>query len=510
MLSAIIGLPFLGAVIIGLYPQTNAQIVRWLALIVSASALGLSLGLVTQFDLNTASLQFVEHLSWLDTLGLTYSLGVDGISLPLLVLNTLLVWVSIWSSHCRHRPRLYYSLILVLGGAVSGAFLAQNALLFFIFFEIELIPLYFLIGIWGGPRRGYASIKFLLYTALAGLLLLVAFFGVVWFSGIPNFNYDTMRQHGLPVGQQLILLILILIGVGIKIPIVPFHTWLPDAHVEASTPVSVLLAGILLKLGTYALLRFGVDFLPGAWQVAGPVIASLAVVNVLYGSLNALAQQDMKKLVAYGSVAHMGYVLLATAAATPLSLTGSVGQMISHGLISSLLFLLVGAVYANTGTRDLNQLRGLLNPERGLPLVGSLMILGVMASAGTPGMVGFIAEFVVFRSSFAVFPIQTLLCMLGTALTAAYFLLLVNRVFFGRLSQRAANMPQRTLIEQLPAATLAIIIVILGLQPHWIFRYIETASIHLVETRYTLSCSPKTSPAPMTQAALMTQDQLLT
>ncbi len=487
MLSALIWIPVVGAVLISLYPRDDSQWIRRIALLVAMVALGLTGWILwhfnPNFDLN-GGLQWREQFQWLEALNLSYSLGVDGISLPLVVLNQVLVVVAIWSSTVRERSRLYYSLILILGSGVTGAFLAQDLLLFFLFFEVELVPLYLLIAIWGGPRRGYASTKFLLYTALAGLLLLVAFFGMAWAGAATNFTYEAVRAHSLPVGRQVLLLVLVLLGVGVKIPIVPLHTWLPDAHVEASTPVSVLLAGILLKLGTYSLLRFGVDLLPEAWSVVAPWVAALAVINVLYGSFNALAQEDMKKIVAYGSVAHMGYVLLALAAGTPLSVAGSVFQMVSHGLISALLFLLVGAVYANTGTRNLSQLQGLLSPERGLPLVGSLMILGVMASAGTPGMVGFIAEFVVFRSSFPVFPIQTLLCMVGTGLTAAYFLLLVNRAFFGRLSARVENMPRRRLVEQIPAVVLAVIIVMFGIQPNWVARWSEAAAAHLIETRY--------------------------
>ena len=250
---------------------------------------------------------------------------------------------------------------------------------------------------------------------------------------------------------------------------------MPDAHVEASTPISVLLAGVLLKLGTYGLLRFGLNMLPEAWVYVSPWLAVwAAVVSVLYGSLNAIAQKDMKKMVAYSSVGHMGYILLASAAATPLSILGTVFQMISHGLISALLFLLVGVVYKKAGTRDIDLLRGLLNPEQGLPIVGSLMILGVMASAGIPGMVGFISEFLVFRGSFNVFRVPTLLCMIGTGLTSAYFLLLINRVFFGRLSETVINLPPAKWSDRIPAIILAVMIVVLGVQPNWVVRWTET------------------------------------
>jgi NAD(P)H-quinone oxidoreductase subunit 4 len=236
------------------------------------------------------------------------------------------------------------------------------------------------------------------------------------------------------MGGQIVLLGALLVGFGIKIPLVPLHNWLPDAHTQASTPVSVLLAGVLLKLGTYGLLRFGLQLFPEAWAKLAPGLAIWAAISVLYGSLAAIAQTDMKRMVAFSSVGHMGYVLLAAAANTPVSLLGAVFQMVSHGLISALLFLLVGIVYRKTGTRDLKVLHGLLNPEKGLPFTGSMMIVAVMASAGLPGMAGFISEFLVFRGSIAAFPLATLLSMVGSGLTAVYFLLLVNRAFFGRLS----------------------------------------------------------------------------
>jgi NAD(P)H-quinone oxidoreductase subunit 4 len=436
MLSALILIPLLGALAISLWPQ---KLEAKVAKIVSFVTLGLTLGLViwlaSQFELTTPGFQFEELLPWVEALGLSYRLGLDGLSLPLLAINSLLTIVAVYISDPQlHRPRLYYVLLLVINSAVAGAFLSSNLLLFFIFYELELIPLYLLIAIWGGARRGYAATKFLIYTALSGALILGAFLGLVWLSGNSSFDYDSNLAATLPLVQQIVLLVALLIGFGIKIPLFPFHTWLPDAHVEASTPISVLLAGVLLKLGTYGLVRFGLGLFPDAWMALAPWMAGWAVVSVLYGSLAAISQQDMKKMVAYSSIGHMGYVLLAAAAATPLSIVGTVFQMVSHGLISALLFLLVGVVYHTTGTRDLQVLRGLLNPERGLPFVGSLMILGVMASAGIPGMVGFISEFLVFRGSFLIFPVQTLLCMVGSGLTAVYFLLLVNRAFFGRLA----------------------------------------------------------------------------
>lgn len=477
MLSALIWLPVLGAVVIGFwFTAITPMRSRYISLGVAVVTLVWTIFLGIQFNPSDVALQFQEEVPWIEALGLSYRLGVDGLSFPLLVLNSLLTCIAIYSTDTSvARSRFYYALMLLLNAGVAGAFLSQDLLLFFLFYEIELIPLYLLIAIWGGARRGYAATKFLIYTAISGISILAAFLGLVWLSGASTFAYEPLRSAAitLPLTTQIILLGAILIGFGIKMPLVPFHTWLPDAHVEASTPVSVLLAGVLLKLGTYGLLRFGMDLLPEAWATLAPWLATWAVVSVLYGASCAIAQTDMKKMVAYSSIGHMGYVLLAAAAATPLSILATVLQMISHGLISALMFLLVGIVYKKTGSRDLGVLQGLLNPERGLPVVGSLMILGAMASAGIPGMVGFIAEFLVFRGSFAVFPTQTLLCMVGTGLTAVYFLLLVNRAFFGRLSQQVIDLPKVYWSDRAPAVVLAVLIVLLGIQPSWMVRWTE-------------------------------------
>jgi NAD(P)H-quinone oxidoreductase subunit 4 len=491
MLSILVWIPIAAALVIGLLPHSKAALPRWIALGATGFVFVWSVVLAIQFDELTVNTQFQELLPWIESLGLSYQLGLDGLSLPLVIINGLLTWMAVYSSDKTiQRPRLYYILILVLNSGVAGAFLAQNLLLFFLFYELELIPLYFLIAIWGGSRRGYAATKFLIYTALSGVLILAGFLGAVWLSHANSFDYADINTQLLPVTSQLILLGLIIVGFGIKIPLVPFHTWLPDAHVEASTPISVLLAGVLLKLGTYGLLRFGLQLFSESWSLLAPYLAIWAVVSVLYGAFTAIAQSDMKKMVAYSSIGHMGYILLAAAAATPLSILGAMFQMVSHGLISAMLFLLVGVVYQKTGTRDIDVLRGLLNPERGLPLVGTLMVTGVMASAGIPGMMGFISEFLIFRGSFAVFPVQTLGSMIGTGLTAVYFLLLVNRTFFGRLPEQFSNLPSVSWTERLPAFVLAILIVFLGIQPNWMVRWSETTTTALLSPEAAIATAP--------------------
>ncbi len=436
LLSTLLLVPFLGSLVLLLWPGSpSPQRLRLITIVILGLQLLMSLITLACFDGQDSGPQLVELQPWLPGIGLDYSLGIDGISLPLVLINAALTLVAaVITRDIDRRPRIYFAMLLLISGAVNGAFLARNLLLFFLFYELELIPLWLLISVWGGVNRAYAATKFLIFTALSGVLILGAFLGLAVLTGSPDFSLTPVLGDRLPMGAQLLLLGALLIGFGIKIPLVPLHNWLPDAHTQASTPVSVLLAGVLLKLGTYGLLRFGLGLFPEAWARLAPALAIWAAVSVLYSSLAAIAQTDMKRMVAYSSVGHMGYVLLAAAAATPVSLLGAVFQMVSHGLISALLFLLVGIVYRKTGTRDLEVLRGLLNPEKGLPLTGSLMIVAVMASAGLPGMAGFISEFLVFRGSLTTFPIATLLSMVGSGLTAVYFLLLVNRAFFGRLA----------------------------------------------------------------------------
>jgi NAD(P)H-quinone oxidoreductase subunit 4 len=482
MLSPLIWIPTLGLIVLVLLPQSVAGVrVRQIAMGFMTATFVWSLCVLSRFDIHNSGMQLVESIDWLKELGLTYSLGVDGLSILLVVLNGLLMMVAVQCSDVNlPRPRLYYALLMLINTGVAGAFVSQNMLLFFLFYELELIPLYLLIGIWGGVRRGYAATKFLIYTAVSGILILAAFLGLVLLSGSGSFDYNPAMAQGLSLKAQFLLLAGLVIGFGIKIPLFPFHTWLPDAHVEASTPISVLLAGVLLKLGTYGLIRFAMGLFPDAWAVAAPFLATWAVVSVLFGTFSAIAQTDMKKMVAYSSIGHMGFVLLAAAASTSLSLIGTIFQMVSHGLISGLLFVLVGVVYKKTKTRDINVLRGLFSPERGLPMIGSLMVLGVMASAGLPGMVGFISEFLIFRGSFSPFPVQTLLCMVGTGLTAVYFLLLVNKTFFGRLPQEFDNLPEVQWSERAPGIILAVLIVVFGLQPAWLSRWVEASGITMM------------------------------
>ena len=482
MLTYLILLPTLGAVLLSLLPDKGvATKTRTAALAIAGITFFYSLFVITQYDYQTKGIQLTQFLPWIEVLGLNYNLGVDGLSLPLIVLNNLLIWLAIYSSDLTEkdrailsRPKLFYVLILILAACINGVLLSQNLLLFFIFYEIKLVPTYLLINIWGGENRGYASTKYILYTAFSGVFVLAAFLGMVWLTG-SSFDYETVQTKILPVSKQLILLIALTIGFAIKIPLVPLHTWLPDAYTESSTPVSMILGGILSKLGTYGLIRFVLGLFPQLWNTVAPWLAVIAVISALYGSFLAIAQTDMKKIIAYSSIAHIAFVVIATAAGTTIAITGAICQMFAHGLIVALLFNLAGIVESKTGSRDLNVIKGLMNPQRGLPLTGALMILAVMASAGIPGMVGFIGEYISFQGSFTVFPTYTVLCLIATGLTSVYFVIMLNKAFFGKIDCRETPTvyPKVQVRERTTAIVLSILIVLFGLQPNLLTKFSE-------------------------------------
>ncbi len=482
MLSALIWLPVIGALVIALLPQSQS---KKGAIIVASAILILDVLLLKQFDTNLASFQLSENLPWLENIGLNYSLGVDGLSLPLVALNGLLTWLIICfcENQIKERFKLFQVLMLLIHAGVSGAMLSTNTLLFVLFYELVLIPLYLIIAVWGGLQRSYAAMKFLIFTAVSGILVLVGFLALGWLTANPTpiFDYSALQKLSLPLEVQITLLLVLLLGFSIKAPFVPFHTWLPDTYVESATPTVMMLGGIVAKLGTYGLFRFCVGLFPDAWTLLSPYIAIWAGLGVLYGAMVAIAQKDIKRMVAYSSIGHMSYILLAAAAATPLSLIGGIGQMVSHGLVLALLFYLVGVIEEKVGTRDLDVLNGLLNPLRGLPTTSALLILGGMASAGIPGLVGFIAEFLVFQGTFIKFPIPTIFSILGTGLTAVYFVILLNRTCFGKLDNATAYYPKVTGLEQLPALILTGLIIFLGVQPVWLVKWSEKATVKIAE-----------------------------
>ena len=470
MINLLVIIPIIGAIAIGVLPsKPESNLNKNIALFFSAIAFIISLILAVQFDYQKTGLQALFSWEWLPFLGLNYTVGIDGLSLPLIILNCLIVTLTFYNGEVQanklNKPKLYFILILLLTTCVNGALLAQNLLLFFIFYEIQLVPIYLLISIWGRDKRNYAAMKYLLYTAFSGIFVLTAFLSLNFFTEGTSFDLNLIAVNTLPQAKQILLLLSVVIGFAIKVPIFPLHTWLPDAYAEASTPVSMLLGGIISKLGTYGLIRFGLQLFPEVWGNISSYLVILAVLSAIYGSLVAISQTDIKKMVAYASFAHINFVTLAVAAGTSLSILGAIFQMFAHGLIVALLFHLVGILEEKTGTRNLSQLHGLMNPYRGLPFVGGLMITAVMASAGIPGMIGFVGEFLSFQGSFSIFPIYTLICLIATGLTAVYFVILLNRVFFGRMEHKTGYLPKVESFERIPAVILAIVIIFFGLQP---------------------------------------------
>jgi NAD(P)H-quinone oxidoreductase subunit 4 len=358
-----------------------------------------------------------------------------------------------------------------------GAFLARNALLFVLAFELVLIPTTLLVAIWGGEKRAGAAIRYLIYSAVSGLSLLAAVLALGWLNrnGL-SFSYSELAHASLTPEASRWVLALFLLGFGLKLPIVPLHGWQPFTYGQAPTPVVMVLAGCVSKLGAYGLLRFGVGFLPDTWAAWSPWIAAAGAVSAAYGALNAIAQSDIRRLMAYSSLGHMGLLVLAIAAATPLSLQGAVAQVLAHGLIVALLFACVGLIERKTGTTAIAELSGLLNPLRGLPFTAGMLLLALMAAAGIPGLAGFPAELLVFEGSWTTFPRATLICLLASGLTAVYAIRLFNRVGFGRLDNDRADWQATRWGERFPALALSLLIIAAGIWPQSLVGWSERAT----------------------------------
>jgi len=478
-LSALIAIPVVGAVAVGLVPKDNVRAVRLTALTFALIGFLLSLLVAVQYDLSQGGLQFVERAPWIPSLGISVFLAVDGLSLPMVVLTTMLTFAATLASFSiEHRLKEYFILLLVLEAGILGVFTALDLVLFFLFWEVELIPMYLLILIWGGPRREYAAIKFVLYTVAGSALMLVGILALYFGSGAQTFDVIKLAGMSYPWLFQAIVFLFLFIGFAIKLPMFPFHTWLPDAHVEAPTAVSVILAGVLLKMGGYGMFRICLGILPEAAAYYAFPLAIIAVVNVLYGAGVSMVQTDLKKLVAYSSVSHMGYVLLGLAALTQVSLSGAALQMFTHGTITGLLFLLVGLVYDKTHTRQIPEMGGLAHR---MPWVAVVFVMAGLASLGLPGMSGFVAEFLVFVGSFSVFQIPTILAVIGIVVTAGYILWMLQRAFFGPLKPEFAHVEDGRSWELVPLFTLMAAILLVGLYPAILTDLISSGVAPLLE-----------------------------
>ena len=480
ILTYLIFLPFVGMILVLLQKSENFNAIRWTAALFTFIPLVLSFFLVANYDGSTSQMQFIEHHEWIPSLGVSYHLGADGLSVPMLFLTALLGFVSIIASfNITSRVKEYFAFFLLLVTGMMGVFAALDFFLFYIFWEVMLVPMYFLIGIWGGPRREYAAIKFFLYTLFGSVFMLVGILALYFTVQPHTLNMMELIQKApdLTRGFQIIVYVAFYLAFAIKVPIFPFHTWLPDAHVEAPTAVSVILAGILLKMGLYGLLRISYPMFPeGAIYFALP-LAILAVINIVYGALVCMAQKDLKKLVAYSSVSHMGYCVLGIAAATVTGISGCVFQMVSHGLITGALFLLVGVLYDRAHTREIQAFGGLWAK---LPVYSGVMVLFCMGSLGLPGLSGFISEFMVFIGSFPVFKVLVAIAVLGVVITAGYFLRMIQVMFLGKFNTKWEALTEISGRELFTVTPLAILMIAIGVYPSPLANMIKATIQNIV------------------------------
>ncbi|MFZ5801869.1 MAG: complex I subunit 4 family protein [Candidatus Omnitrophota bacterium] len=471
VLSWIVFTPLIGAGLILGLPKRLSSASKWLALAATVVTSLWTLAACFAFDRTATGFQLMERARWIPQFNVHYLLGTDGISLPMIFLTALLsILACIASWGIREREKEYYFLYLLLVTGMMGTFLALDLILFYVFWEVVLVPMYFLIGIWGGPRREYAAIKFFLYTLAGSLFMLLGILALFLATTPHTFDLTALIGKSYSMVFQRLVFMAFFLGFAIKVPVFPFHTWLPDAHVEAPTPISVLLAGVLLKMGTYGFFRFSYPLFPEAALWFQPAMLWLAVIGIVYGGFVALAQKDFKKMVAYSSVSHMGFVLLGIAAMNPNGWNGALLQMFNHGTITGGLFLLVGVLYDRTHSRDLDAFGGI---GARMPLYAGILSFFSLASLGLPGLSGFISELMVMLGGFAFDPVMTGIAAIGILLAATYLLSMIRRVLLGPLNPRWSELPEINVREIVTLAPLMAMILAVGLYPKLVLIWME-------------------------------------
>lgn len=487
-LTTIILLPIAASLLIPILPDKDGKVVRWYSLIVGLVDFALIVGaFYTGYDFANPNLQLVESYPWVPQLDLNWSVGADGLSMPLIILTgfiTTLATLAAWPVTL--KPKLFYFLLLAMYGGQVAVFAVQDMLLFFLVWELELIPVYLLLAIWGGKKRQYAATKFILYTAGGSLFILVAALTMAFYGDTVTFDLQSLGAKNLALNFQLFLYAGLLIAYAVKLPIIPLHTWLPDAHGEATAPVHMLLAGILLKMGGYALVRMNAQMLPDAHAYFAPVLVILGVVNIIYAALTSFAQRNLKRKIAYSSISHMGFVTIGIASFTDLGLNGAILQMVSHGLIGASLFFLVGATYDRTHTLMLDEMGGV---GKKMGKIFAMFTTCSMASLALPGMSGFVAElmiFVGFATSDAYNPtfklIVIILMAVGVILTPIYLLSMLREIFYGKENEELVS--QQKLIDAEPreifiVACLLIPIIGIGLYPKILTQIYDSTTVQL-------------------------------
>ena len=512
VLSWITFIPIVGMILILFLPKGNENAMKWTAVAATFLQLVFAVLIYANFNRGLAGIntpdgmQFVEKASWIDISGvpwfgrihIDYFVGIDGLSVPMVLLTALISFIAVFASwNIPKALRGYMAMLLLLDTGMMGVFVSLDFFLFYVFWEVMLLPMYFLIGIWGGPRREYAAIKFFLYTLLGSVLILLAIIALYFSVTVPDpatgeriytFNMLAMMNAanfqpgsllaGLGTYWRHLAYIALFIGFAIKVPIFPFHTWLPDAHVEAPTAISVILAGVLLKMGTYGILRISYPIFPELATYYAWPLALVALINIIYGALCAMAQQDFKKLIAYSSISHMGIVLLGMAALNTQGMMGAVFQMFNHGTITAMLFLIVGVIYDRAHTRDLDAFGGLAIT---MPKYTGVMTVAFFAALGLPGLSGFISELFSFLGAFQSFRTLTIIATLGIVLTAAYMLWTLQRVFLGQPNEKWAGLPDINGRELFTLVPLGIIVLVLGIYPSLMLDLMTSSLNHLVE-----------------------------
>ncbi len=485
ILSLVTFLPTVGALLLIFFPAAKARAIRGFAFLVSVLTFLASIPLFTAFHAGQRGMQFVERAAWVPNLGIQYYLGVDGVSVLLILMTTLLSAVAILASFSAitEKLRSYMGLLLVLETGMIGVFAALDLVLFYMFWEVVLIPMYLLIGVWGGPRRIYAAVKFILYTVVGSLLMLVGILYLYYahHAAFGEYTFDLLRLYDTPLGRtpQLWLFGAFALAFAIKVPMFPFHTWLPDAHVEAPTAGSVILAGVLLKMGTYGFFRFAMPLFPEGALAFAPWLIALSVIGIIYGALVAMVQSDVKKLVAYSSVSHLGFVMLGLFALNAQGIQGSVLQMINHGLSTGALFLAVGILYERRHTREISSFGGV---SEAMPWFAALFLIVCLSSLGLPGLNGFVGEFLILLGAFRMNPWVAGLSATGVVLGAVYLLWMFQRVMFGPLSnEKNRGLPDLTRREFWVLAPIVLFIVWIGVYPNTFLRFLDAPAAELME-----------------------------
>src|SRR5438876_2330892 len=486
VLSITLWLPVAAAVLLVFFPKSATGAIKSVGLLASLATFAASLGIVNGFREGVAGLQLVEMRTWIPQWGITYTLGVDGISLWLVMLTTLLtpiVFLSSWNTIHKH-PKEYVISFLIMEAAMIGVFVATDLVLFYVFFELTLLPMYLVIGVWGGANRIYAAIKFFLFTITGSLLMLlgIIYLGFLQFhgTGVWSFAITDFYGLGLPLHTQSILFGAFALAFAIKVPLFPLHTWLPDAHVEAPTGGSIILAGVMLKMGTYGFLRFCLPLFPDATAKYAKLMIILAVIGVIYGALVSWVQPDMKKLVAYSSVSHLGFCVLGIFALNQTAIEGSILQMVNHGLSTGALFLLVGVIYERRHTRNLEDYGGI---AKTMPVYATFFVIAVLSSVGLPGLNGFVGEFLILAGTFKTQPRAAVIAATGVILAAIYLLWLVQKVFFGPITNdENRNVKEIAWNEIAAMVPLVVLMVWIGIHPNTFLRKMTLSVQQLLTT----------------------------